>query len=145
MNLLKCNVCGHVAFEESSDPCPVCLAPSDGFTREGDLFGESQEKDRETSVKHIPAISVTMACGLIPETDCIDAAVRIGATLHPMEENHYIRFIDCYVDDKFAARVQLTPKLNPAASFHLKIFGSKLTVVAWCTLHAYWKADTVLS
>jgi superoxide reductase len=145
MKLFRCNVCGHVAFEELSGACPVCRAPSERFGQNDSLFRESEEKSREAAVRHIPAISVNKGCGLIPEAGCMDAVVRIGATLHPMEEKHYINFIDCYVDDMFAARVHLTPKLNPAACFPIKVFGSKVTVVAFCNLHGYWKADTVLS
>jgi len=41
--------------------------------------------------------------------------------MHPMEEKHYIRFIDAYQNDKFIARMELTPlSVYPAACFHWK-------------------------
>jgi len=56
-----------------------------------------------------------------------------------MEEKHYIRFIDAYQNDKFIARMELTPlSVYPAACFHLKEAGGKITIVENCSIHGYW-------
>jgi superoxide reductase len=122
----------------------VCLAPPEKFTRNDHLFEESAEKSQEAAVKHIPAVTVNKQCSFIPEQPCIDVAVRIGATLHPMESGHYIQFIECYVDEKFVSRMYITPGVFAAACFHLKAGGSKVTVVENCNLHGYWKAEGTL-
>ena len=51
------------------------------------------------------------------------------------------RFIDCYLDQKYIGRAFLTPRLNPAACFHLKAKGKTVTVVENCTIHGYWMAQ----
>jgi superoxide reductase len=108
------------------------------------IFEESAAKSKEAAAKHIPALTVNKKCGLIPEQPCVDAVVRIGATLHPMEQTHFIKFIDCYVDNKWVSRVSLTPGVFAAAVFHLKATGAKIQVVELCNRHGYWMSEAAL-
>jgi superoxide reductase len=145
MNIFICGKCGHIEFGQAPSQCPVCYSPASSFKQNDAVFKESEEKSKEAAIKHVPAITVNKQCGIIPETGCMDVVARIGKTLHPMEEKHFINFIDCYVDDKHVGRAFLTPRLNPAACFHLKAFGAKVTIVEFCNLHGYWIADMALA
>ena len=61
--------------------------------------------------------------------------------MHPMEEKHYIRFIDVYQNDKFIARMMLTPlSVYPAACFYLKEAVGKINIVENCSIH--WRPGT---
>jgi superoxide reductase len=120
------------------------MALAEKFTHNDRIFDESAEKSKEAAIKHIPAITVSKKCGLIPEASCVDITVRIGATIHPMESAHYIKFIDCYVDSTYISRVMLTPGVFAAGCFHLKTFGSKVMIVENCTIHGYWKNEVNL-
>ncbi|MFC1482657.1 desulfoferrodoxin family protein [Candidatus Margulisiibacteriota bacterium] len=142
MKIYICSVCGYISFNEAPDNCPVCHAPKDKFSQNDNIFKESSEKSPEAEVKHIPSVQVVKTCGLIKEENCTDIIVRIGETLHPMEEKHYITFIDCYVNEIFAARMELTPQANPAAVFHLKAESGKVTIVEKCNIHGYWMKDS---
>ena len=142
MAVFICNVCGHIEFGSAPEKCPVCGATK--FTQNDNVFEESMEKSKEGAHKHIPSVKVSKECGLIPEETCWDVIVRIGETLHPSQENHFIQFIDCYIDDNFAERVQLTPAVEPAACFHLKTKGAKVRVVEFCNLHGHWQAEADL-
>ncbi|MBN1685701.1 MAG: hypothetical protein JW852_03555 [Spirochaetales bacterium] len=144
MSIYVCKGCGHVAFNEAPAKCPVCGAPKSSFERKDNIFVESAEKSKEGAVKHIPSIKVNKVCGLVPENDCIDIIVRIGETLHPMTPEHYIQFIDCYVDHEYRARTYLTPQTNPAVIFHLKNTEGKVQIVESCNLHGLWKAEADL-
>jgi superoxide reductase len=141
MSVFICQVCGHISFNQQSQFCPVCKSPQEKSLRNDHIFEESAEKSREASIKHIPVLTVNRKCGLIPEQSCADVIVRVGATLHPMEPAHFIQFIDCYADDRYVARLFLTPGTNPAGCFHLKSPGSKITIVENCTIHGYWKTE----
>ena len=114
MNIFICEVCGHIAFGSAPDKCPACGAAKEKFTQNDNVFVEAVEKSVEGAVKHIPAIKVNKVCGLIPEQSCVDVIVRIGETLHPMEEKHFIQFIDCYLDNTFVSRVMLSPGVYAA-------------------------------
>ncbi|MBN1307868.1 MAG: hypothetical protein JXA18_08125 [Chitinispirillaceae bacterium] len=141
MSVFICSVCGHIEFKEVSAPCPFCHAPIDKFTRNDRIFEESAEKSKEAAFKHIPSVTINKNCTLIPDQSCVDSIVRIGATLHPMETAHFIRFIDCYVDGSYVSRITLTPGVFPAGCFHLKKLGANVTVVENCNIHGYWKTE----
>jgi|SRR3989339_355025 len=142
MKAFICTICGHIAFEKAPEKCPVCGATT--FTQNDDVFKEAAEKSKEAAVKHIPDITVKKECKLIPETGCLDVIVRIGKTLHPMEEKHHIEFIDGYVDGIFISRVYLTPNVNPAACFHIRTKGKKMIVVEKCNLHGHWMSEAAV-
>lgn len=144
MKIFVCSVCGHIEFTTVSISCPVCKSPAEKSTCNDRVFEESAERSKEAAIKHIPVIAVNRKCGLIPEQSCLDITVRIGANLHPMENTHFIQFIDCYVDDNYVSRVVLTSRVYAACCFHLKLQGTKVTVVENCNVHGYWKTDVIL-
>jgi superoxide reductase len=142
VSVFICNACGHLEFGSAPAKCPVCGATR--FTQNDSVFTESEEKSREASPKHIPAITVKKECALIPDMGCVDVLVVIGEKLHPMEEKHYITFIDCYVDDTYVSRQLLTPGVYPGSLFHLKAKGSKARIVENCSIHGYWTAEAAI-
>ena len=145
MNISKCNVCGHLEFKAVPETCPVCGSEKKEYSASDAIFKESKEKSPEAEVKHVPAVSVNRKCGIIPEEECFDVLARIGATLHPMQDKHYIQFVDCYQDDRYISRVAFTPNgVSPAACFHLKNGAGVVTVVEKCNIHGYWKTDVTL-
>lgn len=144
MSVFICSGCGHVEFGEAPDKCPVCGAPKSAFAQNDKVFEESAEKSKEGAVKHIPSIKINKDCGMVPENDCIDILVRVGETLHPMTDEHYIQFIDAYVDHKFVSRARLTPAMNPAVIFHLGNTTGKVQIVESCNLHGLWQAEADL-
>ena len=131
-------MCGHIEFNAAPEKCPVCGAPQSQFPQNDKIFDESAEKSPEGAVKHVPVVKVVTDCKLIPEQSCTDILVRVGETLHPMEDKHFITFLDLYVDDKYVSRMFLSPDMYPGAVFHLKSTGSKVSVVEMCNLHGYW-------
>ncbi len=142
MKIYICQVCGHLAFNNLPDTCPVCGAEKDKFLQNDAIFKESSQKSPEAEVKHVPAVTVNKSSRLIPESGCTEVIVRIGKVMHPMEEKHYIRFIDAYQNDKFIARMHLTPLgVYPAACFYLKEAEGKITIVENCNIHGYWKFE----
>lgn len=145
MKIYICQVCGHLMFGDQPDKCPVCGSEKKNMKQNDDIFKESKEKSPEAEVKHQPSVIINKECGLIPEADCTDLIVRVGKTLHPMEEKHFIQFIDCYLDQKFLERTQFTPYgVNPAGCFHLKNASGVVTIVENCNIHGYWKTDETL-
>lgn len=143
MTLNICTVCGHLMYGNALDACPVCLSPNDKFTQNDNIFKESKEKSPEASVKHVPVITINKECKLIGGS-CVDVTIKVGEVAHPMEEKHFIMFIDCYVDDKYVARIHLSPAVYAAGSIHIKMGGSKFKAVEFCNLHGYWESEATL-
>ncbi len=62
--------------------------------------------------------------------------VTVGSIPHPMEEKHYIQWIELLADGK-AYRQLLQPGDAPRATF--AIDASDVTARAFCNLHGLWK------
>ena len=145
MKLFVCSICGHVEYGAAPDFCPVCHASKDNFKQNDALFSEIETKFKDAGNSHTPEIIVKKKSDLIKEHPCVEVEVRIGKTVHPMEEAHHIRWIDCYADDKYVSRVMLTLGIMPAATFQLKAGGKKVRIVEVCTVHGHWQAEASLA
>jgi superoxide reductase len=130
-----CGVCGYISINGSApENCPVCKAPKTAFQEKDVIKTAENEGPKE---KHVPVIKVVKQCGLVGE-GCTDVHAKIGETLHPSEPDHYIMWIDIYVDKKWIFRAHLTPECNPIASAHIKAKEGKLTAIELCNIHGYW-------
>lgn len=77
--------------------------------------------------KHVPVIEV--GAGVV--------TVTVGSVAHPMEEKHYIEWIELIADGK-VYRQALNPGDEPKATFH--VTAKNLTVRELCNLHGVWSA-----
>jgi len=100
----------------------------------GDLIccGEPMKLMVENTVdaakeKHVPVIE-KIATGW---------RVTVGAVAHPMEEKHYIQFIELIADGK-VYRAMLKPGDKPEAEFAVQ--ATKVSAREYCNLHGLWKA-----
>jgi len=62
--------------------------------------------------------------------------VKVGSVAHPMEEKHYIEWIELITDGK-AYRQFLHP--GEAAEAVFKVEAEDVTVRAYCNLHGLWQ------
>jgi superoxide reductase len=76
--------------------------------------------------KHVPVIEKT-AEGIV---------VKVGSVEHPMQDSHYIEWIQLLADAK-AYRQFLKPGEKPVATF--KVEGKDLSAREYCNLHGLWK------
>jgi superoxide reductase len=63
--------------------------------------------------------------------------VTVGSVAHPMQEDHYIEWIEAIIDGK-AYRQFLNPGDTPEAFFPVE--GEQITAREYCNLHGLWKA-----
>ena len=78
--------------------------------------------------KHVPAVQIRE--GLVE--------VNIGSVNHPMEEVHWIEWVQL-LTDKGSYRKWLQPGEAPHVSFRLDR-ETPLAVYAYCNLHGLWKS-----
>jgi superoxide reductase len=64
--------------------------------------------------------------------------VKVGSVAHPMEEKHYIEWIEIIADGK-SYRQYLNPGDAPEAVF--KVDAATITAREYCNLHGLWKAS----
>lgn len=117
--IYKCEVCGNIV--------EVLFAGT------GDLVccGEPMKLQMENTVdasreKHVPVIEKT-ATGF---------KVKVGSIPHPMEEKHYIQWIEVIVNGK-AYHQFLKPGDVPEAIFNLP--SDNVVAREYCNLHGLWK------
>jgi len=123
LEVYKCDPCGmmfEVINDCSCEPCTVmcCDKPMRALTE------NTVDAARE---KHVPVIEKTAE----------GVKVTVGSVPHPMEETHWIQWIELLADGK-AYRRFLDPGMAPEVMFE----GDFATVSAreHCNLHGLWKA-----
>ena len=120
LEVYKCEACGNI----------VEVLHGGG----GELVccGEAMKLMAENSVdaakeKHVPVIE-KVAGGV---------KVSVGSVAHPMEEKHYIEWIEIIADGK-AYRQFLNPGDTPEATFSIE--AQEITAREYCNLHGLWKS-----
>ena len=75
----------------------------------------------------------------VPVIEKIDGGykVKVGSVPHPMEEKHFIEWIELIAGDK-AYRQFLNPGATPEAIFMLE--ADQVTAREYCNLHGLWKS-----
>jgi superoxide reductase len=75
----------------------------------------------------------------VPVVEKIEGGVKVkvGDVAHPMEEKHYIEWIEIMADGK-AYRQFLNPGDVPEATFYVK--ADQVSVREYCNLHGLWKS-----
>ncbi len=120
LQIYKCDVCGNIVevLHEGQGELVCCGQPMRLFVE--NTVDASKEK-------HVPVIEKT-ATGF---------KVKVGSVAHPMEEKHFIEWIEAVADGK-AYRQFLKPGMAPEA--HFEIQATQITAREYCNLHGLWKA-----
>jgi len=119
LQIYKCEVCGNIVevLHEGQGELVCCGQPMKLFVE------NTVDAARE---KHVPVVE--KAAGTFK--------VKVGSVPHPMEETHYIEWVEIIVDGK-AYRQFLKPGGSPEATFDVK--AEKITAREYCNLHGLWK------
>jgi superoxide reductase len=119
LEIYKCDICGNIVevLHGGAGELVCCGEPMKLLTE--------NTTDAATE-KHVPVIEKTDG-GL---------KVKVGSAPHPMEEEHYIEWIQLEVDGK-AYRQFLEPGQAPEAVFDVQAEGA--TAREYCNLHGLWK------
>ena len=120
LEVYKCDLCGNI------------IEVLHGGTGELVCCGEAMKLFVENTVdaakeKHVPVVEKT-ADGF---------RVKVGSVAHPMEEKHYIEWVEVIAGGK-AYRQFLKPGEEPEATFCLD--ADQVTAREYCNLHGLWKA-----
>ena len=123
--IYKCNICGNIVEVNhvGGGELVCCNKPMN-------LLIENTE-DAATE-KHVPVIT----------KDDNGVKVVIGEVEHPMQESHYVEWIDLIVDG-ISYKKFLLPKDKPEVLFEGK-FNGKILVREYCNLHGLWKIEVDL-
>ena len=120
--IYKCNICGNIV--------EVLHAGVGELVCCGEPMELMKEKTEDSTVeKHVPYIEKT-SDGVL---------VKVGRNQdHPMEEKHFIEWIQI-IADVTSYRKFLKPGDKPQAKFEIKT--DKLEAREYCNIHGLWKSS----
>jgi superoxide reductase len=118
--LYHCEICGNVV-EVVHEGAPALVCCEQPMTK---LEAKTEDEGQE---KHVPVI----------EEAGSGTKVKVGSVEHPMEEKHYIKFIEIMSEGK-VKRVELKPGEAPEAKSCVP-GADILEVREYCTVHGLWK------
>ena len=125
LQIYKCEICGNIVeVLHSGQGQLVCC---------GEPMNLLEEKTADwKNEKHVPVVKEKKD----DEGNIKGIKVVVGSTLHPMEDDHYIEWIEVIKNGK-AYRKFLKPGDDPKAKFKMKAEG----VIAreYCNKHGLWK------
>lgn len=120
LQIYRCELCGNmVEIVHAAAGTLVCCGENMTLLKEGTTDAAVE--------KHVPVVE-KVAGGF---------KVKVGEVTHPMEEKHYIEFIELIVDGK-VCRKYLNPGEPPEAVFDVK--ADSAVAREYCNLHGLWKA-----
>ncbi len=119
LQVYKCEVCGNIVevLHGGEGELVCCKQPMKRFVE--NTVDAAKEK-------HVPVVEET-AEGI---------KVKVGSVAHPMEEKHYIEWIEIIADTKIC-RQFLNPGDAPEATFNIS--AQQVTAREYCNLHGLWK------
>ncbi|HUU50956.1 MAG TPA: desulfoferrodoxin [Nitrospinota bacterium] len=120
LEVYKCEVCGNIVevLHEGAGELVCCNQPMKLF----------KENTVDAALeKHVPVVEKTSQ----------GFTVKVGSVPHPMEEKHYIEWIEVIADGK-VYRAFLKPGEAPQANFDIK--AENITAREYCNLHGLWKS-----
>lgn len=120
LQVYKCELCGNIVeVLHGGEGELVCCGQPMKLLTENTVDAAKE--------KHVPVIEK------IPG----GVKVKVGAVAHPMEDKHYIEWIEIIADGK-AYRQFLSPGQAPEATFNIE--ASNITAREYCNIHGLWKA-----
>ena len=121
LEIYKCDVCGNmVEVIHGGKGQLVCCGEPMTLLKENTTDAATE--------KHVPVI------------EKVDGGykVKVGSAPHPMEEKHYIEWIELLAGEK-SYRSFLEPGQEPEAVFHVE--AEKVSAREYCNIHGLWKGE----
>ncbi|MDO4977026.1 MAG: desulfoferrodoxin family protein [Eubacteriales bacterium] len=123
MKFYICKHCGNIIEKINDSGAPVsCCGEQMTELIPGTSDGASE--------KHVPIFDINENA----------ITVKVGTLKHPMEEVHYIEWLEIETE-KGVQRKYLKPGEEPQATFLLTEDDTLVSIYAYCNLHGLWKAE----
>jgi superoxide reductase len=119
LQVYKCEVCGNIVeVLHTGEGELVCC---------GQPMKLMEEKTADSAVeKHVPVVE-RVPGGI---------KVKVGSVPHPMEEKHYIEWVQVVAGDN-AYRIFLKPAVAPEGVFKTDL--GEITAREYCNVHGLWR------
>ena len=117
----KCSICGNmVEVINAGGGILVCCGKEMVLQTENSTDGAVE--------KHVPVV----------ERNGVKVKVKVGEVPHPMEDKHYIEWIEILADG-ISYKKFLKPGEAPEAEFEIPTEVTEIVAREYCNLHGLWK------
>jgi len=120
LEIYKIDECGTIVEVLHGGDCKLMCGSG------GEMAKLTENTTDAAQEKHVPVI----------EKAGDGIKVKVGSVAHPMEEKHYIEWIEVFADGK-ACRQFLAPGDGPEAAYECCAEGASAR--AYCNIHGLWK------
>ncbi|MCK5223242.1 desulfoferrodoxin [Candidatus Calescamantes bacterium] len=124
--IFRCNVCGQIidVLNCGQGQLVCCDQPMEKLT---------EQTADSTTEKHVP---------IVEQRDG-KTYVKVGSVPHPMDEKHYIKWVEVQFEDGFAIKF-LKPGEAPEKEFPFNM--NEITKAReYCSIHNLWASDSDLT
>jgi superoxide reductase len=111
--IYKCEICGNI-IEILHEGAGILICCNQ------DMKLQEENSEGEYAEKHAPVIENNL--------------VKVGSVEHPMEEEHFIEWIEATCDKGFKIKAFLKPGQKPEAEFCFKPVSARM----YCNKHGFW-------
>ncbi|MBR9705828.1 desulfoferrodoxin FeS4 iron-binding domain-containing protein [Candidatus Pacearchaeota archaeon] len=112
----KCNICGNIVeVVHPGVEALVCCEQPMNLQKENTVDAATE--------KHVPVIN--------------DKKVSVGSVLHPMQDAHYIEWIEATSESGEICKIFLKSGDESSAEFNFVVKSAR----AYCNLHGLWKSN----
>ena len=126
LEIYKCNVCGNIVevINSGAGELVCCSLPMEHL--------EEKREDSQMQEKHVPIVSI----------EGENKIIRVGSIPHPMEQNHYIMFIEAISQDKkYLKRKYLNPDEKAEMELKTACVHDNFTARELCNIHGLWVSE----
>lgn len=122
LEIYKCPICGNIVEVMHAGPgALVCCGKNMDLLTENTVDAATE--------KHVPVIEIGNGT----------VTVKVGSVTHPMEDAHYIEWIELIADGEVYCKY-LQPGETPEATF--SVSATSVTAREYCNLHGHWTAKS---
>lgn len=121
--IYKCSICGNIVevLHDGQEQLVCCGQPMELLIEKKEDMGKE---------KHVPVIE-KIGEGI---------KIKIGSVPHPMEEGHYIEWIEV-VSENNSCRKFLKPGGSPEAEFKIGNGANIIFAREYCNVHGLWSSN----
>lgn len=126
LEMYRCEICGNLVevILEGHGELVCCGQPM--------VLLHGKSTDEEGLEKHVPVFEIKENGG---------QEIRVGSVLHPMNDDHYIMFIETISEDRNHVGLQyLHPGEEPKMLLEKKI--GKTLAREFCNIHGLWEGES---
>lgn len=119
--IYKCEICGNIVevLHAGAGELVCCGQP---------MALMEEKKEDEGQEKHVPVIERVNGT----------VRVKVGSTVHPMDEDHYIEWVEIVAGGKSCRKVL---KAGEAPEAEFETSAEKVEARAYCNIHGLWRAQ----